>query len=178
MPIYEFKGKRPKIGSNVFIADNAAVIGDVELGDNVSIWFSCTLRGDVFPIRVGARTNIQDGSVIHVTEGMASTTIGCDVTVGHMAMIHGCTIGDGALVGMGSVVLDHATIGEKCFLAGGSLVVPNSNLPPKTMCMGRPAKAVRPLTDEDFAWLVGSAKHYDDLAAIYRDPKQFRRIDI
>src|SRR5690349_10964293 len=110
MAIYELSGHRPTIGSNVFVAPNATVIGDVVLGDDASIWFGAVLRGDCFPIRIGARTNIQDGSVVHITANMAATSIGDDVTVGHMVLLHGCKVGHRCLVGMGSILLDNCEI--------------------------------------------------------------------
>lgn len=139
----------PKLAPRVWVAESASVIGDVEIGEDSSIWFGTVLRGDVFPIRVGARTNIQDGCVVHVTGGLASTTIGDDVTVGHMALVHGCTIGDRVLVGMGSVVLDGAVIESDAILAAGSLLPPRGHVPSGMMAMGRPAKVVRALTAAD-----------------------------
>src|SRR5580692_1209911 len=114
MGLYALGDIVPTLGRDVFVADSAAVIGDVHLGDEASVWFGAVLRGDVFPIRFGARTNVQDGSVIHVTGGQAATTVGDDVTVGHKVLLHGCTIGDRCLVGMGSIVLDGAEVGDEC----------------------------------------------------------------
>ena len=139
----------PKLGARVYVAETASVIGDVVIGEDSSIWFAAVLRGDVFPIRVGARTNIQDGCIVHVTGGAASTTIGDDVTVGHMVLLHGCTVGDRVLVGMGSVVLDGAVIEPDSILAAGSLLPPGGRVPSGTLAMGRPAKVVRQLTDAD-----------------------------
>ncbi len=139
----------PTLGARVYVAESASVIGDVVIGEDSSIWFSTVLRGDVFPIRIGARTNIQDGSVVHVTGGSASTTIGDDVTVGHMVLLHGCTVGDRVLVGMGSVVLDGAVIESDAMLAAGSLLPPGGRVPSGTLAMGRPAKVVRQLTHAD-----------------------------
>ncbi|MGH7271919.1 MAG: gamma carbonic anhydrase family protein, partial [Polyangiaceae bacterium] len=115
MPLYEIGNLRPTLGRNVFVADGARVIGDVTLGDEAGIWFNAVLRGDYMPIRIGARSNIQDGAIVHITAGLAGTTLGDDVTVGHAAIIHGCTIGNLCLVGMGSVVLDGATVGDESF---------------------------------------------------------------
>src|SRR6185437_2007258 len=124
MAIYELDGVQPALGRDVFVADSASVIGDVTLGDGAGVWFGAVLRGDYFPIRVGARSNLQDNVVVHITAGKAAATIGDDVTVGHSAVIHGCTIGSRILVGMGSVVLDGATLGDDSFIAAGSLVTP------------------------------------------------------
>jgi carbonic anhydrase/acetyltransferase-like protein (isoleucine patch superfamily) len=167
MTIYSLAGITPTLGSGVFVAPTASVIGDVVIGENSSLWFGTVARGDVFPIRIGARTNVQDNAVIHVTGGKASTTIGNDVTIGHMALVHGCTIGDRCLVGMGSIVLDGAIIEDDCFIAAGSLVSPRMRIPTGSLVMGRPAKVVRPLAPADLeqireasALYVGYAKDY------------------
>src|SRR5665213_2678792 len=106
MPLYEYNGARPRLGRGVYVAPNASVIGDVTLGDESSVWFGTVIRGDMMPIRVGARTNVQDGSVVHITGGKTTTVVGDDVTIGHLVLLHGCTVGDCVLIGMGSVVLD------------------------------------------------------------------------
>jgi carbonic anhydrase/acetyltransferase-like protein (isoleucine patch superfamily) len=168
MPVYEYKGVIPKIGRGVYIAPSAAVIGDVVLGDGSSVWFSCVVRGDVFPIRIGAKTNIQDGSVIHVTGGKTATTIGDEVTVGHMVLLHGCTVGSRCLVGMGSTVLDGAEIGDECVIAAGSLVVPRTKIPPRSFAMGRPAKVVRPVTAQDLEMVWAGRDNYLELARLYQ----------
>lgn len=149
MPIYAHKGVTPRLGTGVYLAPNASVIGDVTIGDSSSIWFGAVLRGDVFPIRIGARTNIQDNAVVHVTGGKAATTIGDDVTVGHLALIHGCTIGDRCLVGMGSIVLDGAIVEEECFIAAGSLIPPGMRVASRSLMVGRPARKARTLDDAD-----------------------------
>ena len=120
----------------------------MHLGDEASVWFGAVLRGDYMPIRIGARTNIQDNAVVHITvRGSRATTLGDDVTVGHAAIIHGCTIGDRCLIGMGSIVLDGAVVGEGSFVAAGSLVTPGTVIPPRSFVMGRPAKVIRPVND-------------------------------
>jgi carbonic anhydrase/acetyltransferase-like protein (isoleucine patch superfamily) len=167
MPIYALSGVKPKIADGVFVAPGAAVIGDVTIGEGSSLWFNVVVRGDVFPIRIGARTNIQDGSIVHVTGGKASTTIGDDVTVGHAAIIHGCTIGSRCLVGMGSTVLDGAVIEDECFVAAGTLVPPGMRVPSRSMVMGRPGKVVRPLRDEELADIRNAAAHYVENARTY-----------
>src|SRR5579883_1577387 len=136
MPLYELLGVRPVVGRGVFVADTAAVIGDVHLGDYC-------------PIRVGARSNVQDNAVVHITAGQAATTIGEDVTIGHAAIIHGCTIEDRCLVGMGSTVLDGAVVGADSFVAAGSLVTPGTVIPPGSFVLGRPARVKRAVTDAD-----------------------------
>ncbi len=158
----------PTLGARVYVAESASVIGDVVIGEDSSIWFSTVLRGDVFPIRIGARTNIQDGSVVHVTGGSASTTIGDDVTVGHMVLLHGCTVGDRVLVGMGSVVLDGAVIESDAMLAAGSLLPPGSRVPSGTLAMGRPAKVVRQLTDADRERIREASSLYVDYAKDFK----------
>jgi len=160
MAIYELNGVRPTVGRDVFIADSAAVIGDVHLADGASVWVGAVLRGDYYPIRVGARTNLQDNVVVHITAGHAATTLGDDVTVGHSAIIHGCTIGSRVLVGMGSTVLDGAVIGDDSFIAAGSLVTPRTVIPPRSFVLGRPAKAVRPVRPEDTAAIHAGASLY------------------
>lgn len=169
MPIYEHKGVRPTIGKDVFIAPNATVIGDVHLGDGASVWFGTTLRGDVFPIRIGARTNVQDGTVVHVTGGKAATTVGDDVTIGHMALLHGCTVGARCLVGMGSVILDGAVLGDECVLAAGSLLAPGAKIPPRSLVMGRPGKVLRPVRESDLAWVREAGELYVQYARTFRE---------
>lgn len=167
MPIYALNGVKPKIATGVFVAPNASVIGDVEIGESSSIWFGVVVRGDVFPIRIGARTNIQDSCVIHVTGGKARTSIGDDVTVGHAAIIHGCAIGNRCLVGMGSIVLDGAIVEDECFIAAGTLVAPGTRVPTRSMVMGRPGKVVRTLRDEEIAEIRSAAEHYVQNATDY-----------
>ncbi|MCL2725411.1 MAG: gamma carbonic anhydrase family protein [Polyangiaceae bacterium] len=162
--IYEYKGMRPRLGAGVFIAPTASVIGDVELGDDASVWFGTTLRGDVFPIRVGKRTNIQDNSVVHVTARTAMTTIGDDVTIGHLSLIHGCTVGDRCLIGMGSVILDNAIIEDECLIAAGTLVPPRLRIASRSLVMGCPGKVVKTLGEADLASIRESAEHYASYA--------------
>ena len=168
MPIFELNGVRPKMGADVFIAPNATVIGDVELGDEASVWFNVVIRGDVFPIRFGARTNIQDGSVVHVTGGFAATTVGDDVTIGHMVLLHGCTVGSRALIGMGSILLDGSSVGDDAILGAGSLLPPRAVIPPRTLAIGRPAKVIRQLTDQDLAMVKEAGSLYVQYARTFR----------
>lgn len=163
-----YLGTLPTVGDAVFVADTARVIGDVVLGDEVSIWFGAVVRGDVHHIRVGRRTNLQDQTVVHVTSGRHPTIIGDDVTVGHRAILHGCTVGDLALIGMGAIVMDAAVVGERAMVAAGALVTPGTEIPPGTLAVGSPARAKRDLTDAELAYLGESARHYAALAARYR----------
>jgi carbonic anhydrase/acetyltransferase-like protein (isoleucine patch superfamily) len=162
-----FGGKRPEIGQGVFLAENCAVIGDVVIGDESSVWYSTTVRGDVMPIRIGARTSIQDNTVIHVTSDFSGTTIGADVTIGHNAIVHACTIEDFCLIGMGSILLDGATIGSGSLVGAGALVTPGTNIPPGSLVLGSPAKVKRPLTDKEREQIDYGAKHYVELARAY-----------
>jgi carbonic anhydrase/acetyltransferase-like protein (isoleucine patch superfamily) len=160
MPIYAHKSNVPQIAADAYVAPNATVIGDVVVGAASSLWFGTVVRGDVFPIRIGARTNVQDNAVVHVTAARASTSIGDDVTIGHLALIHGCTIGHRCLVGMGSIVLDGAVIEDDCFIAAGSLVSPGTRLPSGSFALGRPAKVVRPVRAEDLATIAQASAAY------------------
>jgi carbonic anhydrase/acetyltransferase-like protein (isoleucine patch superfamily) len=150
------------------VATGSHVVGDVWLGEESSVWFNSVLRGDVNYIRVGARTNIQDNSVVHVTFEGQPTIIGNDVTIGHSAIIHACTIHDFALIGMGCTVLDGAEIGEFVLLGAGSLVTQNTKIPSGMKAFGRPAKVVAPLTEEEREGLRFSSAHYVRLAKTYR----------
>ena len=160
MIIRSYDGKEPRFGQRVFVAGNAAIIGDVELGDDVSIWFSTTVRGDVNSIRIGARTNVQDNCTIHVSHNEWATIIGEDVTIGHGAIVHGCTVHRGALIGMGSRVLDGAVVGESALVGAGALVPEGMQVPPRTLVVGVPARVKRPLTREELEHLELSWKHY------------------
>lgn len=166
--IYRYKSSRPTLGERVYIAPNSAVIGDVTLGDDASVWFSVTIRGDLEPIRIGARTNVQDGSVVHVTGGSNGVSVGEDCTIGHMAIVHGCTIGNRVLVGMGSTVLDGAIVGDDVVIGAGSLVTPRMVIPPMSMVMGRPAKVIRPLTEADLVWVKSSVLAYIEAGKTFR----------
>jgi carbonic anhydrase/acetyltransferase-like protein (isoleucine patch superfamily) len=158
--IFELNGVRPRIGASVFIAPTASVIGDVEIGDGSSIWFGTVLRGDCFPIRIGKKTNIQDNAVVHVTAGKARTIVGDEVTVGHLALVHGCTVGNRCLVGMGAILLDNAVVEDECLIAAGSLVPPRMHVPSRSLVMGRPGKVIKTLSDADLASIRESAEYY------------------
>jgi len=167
MPICELNGVRPTLGDHVFIAEAAVVIGDVHLGEQSSVWFGAVLRGDCFPIRVGARTNVQDNAVVHVTGGRSRAVIGDDVTVGHAAVVHGCTIGARCLLGIGSIVLDDAVVGDDCLIAAGALVTPGTVVPPRSLAMGRPARVVRTVDEDDLERLRHSSAAYVGYAREY-----------
>ncbi|MDQ2647005.1 MAG: gamma carbonic anhydrase family protein, partial [Myxococcota bacterium] len=141
-----YAGKAPRLGNRVFLAETAAVVGDVELGDDASIWFGSVLRADVGYIRVGARSNIQDASVVHMTTELSNAEIEEDVTVGHGVIVHGARIRSGALIGMGSILLDNAVIGEQSWIGAGSLVPAGVEIPPRRLALGRPARVIRELT--------------------------------
>lgn len=159
MAIYELDGTVPRISDSAWVADSAQVIGDVALADDASVWLGAVIRGDTETIRIGRRTNIQDMSVLHADVGMP-LTLGDDVTVGHHVMLHGCTIGDGSLIGIGAVVLNGAKIGKGCLVGAGSLVTEGKEFPDGSMILGSPAKVVRQLTPEQLAGLRLSAQHY------------------
>jgi carbonic anhydrase/acetyltransferase-like protein (isoleucine patch superfamily) len=158
--IRPFKGVAPVVPASAFVEASAQVVGDVVLGEGASVWFNAVLRGDTGPIRVGARSNIQDCSVVHGTKGAHFATIGADVTVGHSVTLHGCTIGDRVLVGMGSTVMDGAVIGEDSLVAAGSLVTPGSRFPARSLVMGSPARVKRPIAVEEIALIRRSAENY------------------
>ena len=160
-------GKRPRLGRGVFVAETAAVIGDVELGDDSSIWYSTVVRGDVMPIRIGARTNIQDGTIIHVTSEKFGTTIGDDCTIGHAAIIHACTVEDLCLIGMGAILLDGVRIGHGSFVGAGALVTPGTVIPPGSLVLGSPAKVKRPVDARERDAIEYGAAHYVELTREY-----------
>lgn len=166
--IRAFEGVTPSLGEGAFVAASAAVIGDVLVGPGSSIWYGSVLRGDVAPIRIGARSNVQDLSMVHGTTGLSSTTIGDEVTVGHRVILHGCTIADRVLVGMGSIVLDLAVIETDVVLGAGSLVTPRSRLESGWLYLGSPAKKVRRLNEGDRAMIEEGWRAYVDLSARHR----------
>src|ERR1051325_10317863 len=167
MPLRPFQKSQPRLGARVFVAENATVIGDVVLGDDVSVWFGTVIRGDVHFIRVGARTNIQDNCTLHVNTGTHPVNIAEDVTIGHGVIAHGCTIERGALIGMGSRVLDGAVVGENALVGAGALVGGGMRIPPRTLVIGIPARVKRELTGEEVARLEESWKHYVELKDQY-----------
>ena len=167
MPLQTFNSINPKVHDTVFIAESAAVIGDVEIGEDSSVWFGSVVRGDVNYIRIGARTNIQDHSIIHVNTGTHPTILEDEITVGHRVTLHGCHVESGCLVGIGSIVLDGARIGGRSLIAAGSLVTPNTQIPPRSLVMGAPAGVKRELTDEELASISRNWQSYVDLKRSY-----------
>ncbi len=165
--IRDYKGIEPKISDKAFIAEGVDIIGRVTIKDNANIWYQSVLRGDINDIVIGENTNIQDGSVVHISDNYP-TIIGDNVTVGHKAIIHGCTIGNNTLVGMGAIVLDGAEIGEFTLLGAGSLVPPGKKIPSGVLAMGQPAKVIRELTDEEKENLTNSALKYVKIANNYK----------
>ena len=159
MAIYQLDAHTPEVAETAWVADNAQVMGAVKIEADASVWFGVTVRGDTEHITIGAGSNIQDGSVLHADHGMP-LTVGKNVTVGHMVVLHGCTIGDESLIGIGAVVLNGAKIGKNCLVGAGSLVTEGKEFPDGSMIMGTPAKVVRQLTPEQIEGLRQSAKHY------------------
>ncbi|MEQ1722080.1 MAG: gamma carbonic anhydrase family protein [Pseudobdellovibrio sp.] len=160
MALISARGHTPKIGSDVFLAEGAKVIGDVKIGDRSSVWFNTTLRGDVMPITIGSETNIQDGSTLHGTFGKYACEVGDRVTIGHNVVLHGCKIGTRSLIGMGSIVMDGAEIGEFSVVGAGSLVTEGKKFPPRSLIVGRPAVLKRPLNEDELKFLEQSADNY------------------
>lgn len=167
-PLYPFEGKLPEIHAEAWIAPTAAVIGDVTIGAKSNIWYHCVLRGDTNFIRIGRGTNIQDGTIIHVNAGKQATQIGDEVTVGHAAIIHACTLKNRAFVGMGATVLDDAVIEEGGVLAAGSVLPPGKRIASLELWMGNPAKLVRVLTLEQRTNFDKTAHHYAELSGRHR----------
>ncbi|MCE9507860.1 MAG: gamma carbonic anhydrase family protein [Alphaproteobacteria bacterium] len=168
MPIVlPYKNKSPVIGRSVFIAQNSALVGDVVIGDESSIWYNCTVRGDVNNIIIGARTNIQDGTVIHVSSAGQGTYIGNDVTVGHMALLHACTVGDAAFIGMQACVMDGAYVESGAMVAAGALVTPGKRVLSGQLWGGSPARYMRELTEDEKKYIPYSAQHYVGIAKNY-----------
>jgi carbonic anhydrase/acetyltransferase-like protein (isoleucine patch superfamily) len=178
VPLSPFGSDRPLLGARVYIDSTALVIGRVVLGDDASVWPMCVLRGDVNAIRVGARTNVQDASILHVTherEGPGSgleCILGADVTVGHRVTLHGCTIGDRCLIGMGAIVMDGAVVEDEVLLAAGSVVPPGKQLQSRSLYLGNPARRVRALTARELEDLAYSAAHYVNLKNNYASPSR------
>ncbi len=173
MAVYQLGEHTPRIHATAWIAESAQVIGRVELAEGASVWFGAVVRGDVEDIRIGRNSNIQDNSVLHADSGIP-LTIGENVTVGHQVMLHGCTVGDGALIGIRAVVLNGATIGRNCIVAAGSVVTEGKSFPDGTLIIGAPAKVVRELDPEQIALMQHGAPHYVGNAQRFR--KELKRI--
>lgn len=166
--IESINGKTPLVDPSAFIAPGAVVLGDVELGPEVSVWYGCVLRGDINWIRVGARTNLQDGSVVHVSHTGQGTLVGSEVVVGHRVVLHSCTVGDQVLIGMGAVVLDRAQVGDGAIVAAGAVVPPGMIVPSNTMVAGIPAKVIRPVTPEQRQATVATMERYLKAMAMHK----------
>jgi len=160
MSIRPYRGQLPVIHPSAFVDDSAQVIGDVVIGAESSVWMQVVIRGDVNYIRIGDRSNVQDGTIVHVQHDTHPTLIGSDVTIGHGAIVHGCTIADRVLVGMGAIILNGATIGEDCIIAAGTLLTEGTVIPPRSMVMGSPGKVRRALTDRDLEMIREFAGNY------------------
>ncbi|MEZ4358746.1 MAG: gamma carbonic anhydrase family protein [Kofleriaceae bacterium] len=168
MPVIQiFEGVAPQLHATSFLAETAAVIGDVVLGASSSLWYGTVLRGDVMPIRIGARTSIQDNAVVHVTHGVSGTVIGDGVTVGHGAIIHACTIEDDCLIGMGAIILDGARVRRGSVVGAGALVPPNTDIPEGSRVLGVPAKVRGEVSAQEREWITSSAAHYVQLTQRY-----------
>jgi len=165
--IRTYQGIKPTVPASCFIEETGIVIGDVVMGDECSVWFHTVIRGDVNSIRIGHRTNIQDLCMLHVTHDTHPLIIGDDVTVGHHVVLHGCTIKDRVLVGMGAIIMDGAVIGEDSVVGAGALVTEGTIVPPKSLILGSPAKVKRPVSEQELAWVKESAQNYVKYARTY-----------
>ncbi len=166
--ILEFGGKKPKVDPTAFIAENAMVIGDVEIGPGTNIWFHSIVRGDLNYIRIGSNCNIQDACVLHVDKDLYPLIIDDEVVLGHRVVVHGCKIGKGSLIGIGAIVLNGAEIGELSIVGAGSVVTPRTIIPPRTLSLGSPAKVVRPLNEKDLEMIMDTNMDYQYLKKIYQ----------
>lgn len=159
MPLYEYKGKRPALAATAWVAPSADIVGEVILGEDVSVWFGAVIRGDNTPIPIGARSNVQEGAMLH-SDPDAPLSVGEDCTIGHHAILHGCTVGDRVLIGMGATVLNHAHIPDDCIVGANALVTEGKTFEPGSLIVGSPARAVRALDERARAMLRVSAAHY------------------
>jgi carbonic anhydrase/acetyltransferase-like protein (isoleucine patch superfamily) len=166
--IRPYRGTHPQIHPTAFIEESAQIIGDVIIGEESSVWFNAVVRGDVFHIRIGNRTNIQDGTVVHVSNGTHATILEDEVTVGHNATLHGCYVERGSLIGIGAIVMDGVRIGAQSLVAAGSLVAPGTQVPPRSLLMGQPARVKRTLSDEEAAGLEVYWKNYIEYTRTYK----------
>ena len=167
MPLLPYEGVMPRIDESAYVADGAYIVGNVDIGGDASIWYNAVLRGDINSVRIGARTNIQDGSILHVTNKLPER-VGADVTVGHRAIIHGSIVKDCCLIGMGSVILDNARVGPYALVAAGAVVLENFVVPEGMLAAGVPARIIRPLADAEKKSILQSAQHYVEYAQSYR----------
>ncbi len=166
-----YKGILPRLGESVYIEESARVIGDVEIGRDSSIWFNAVVRGDVHYIRIGERTNVQDNSTLHVTKDIYPLIIGSDVTIGHNVILHGCTVKDRCLIGMGAIILDNAEVGEDSVIGAGTLVKEGTVIPPGSLVVGVPGRIAREVRPEEKARILRSARNYIEYAKNYVDYK-------
>ncbi len=166
--IRAYRGVRPQIHPTAFIEESAQIIGDVHIGEQSSVWFNAVVRGDVFHIRIGARTNIQDGTVVHVSNGTHATILEDEVTVGHNVTLHGCYVERGSLIGIGAIVMDGVRVGAQSLVAAGSLLSPGTQVPPRSLVMGQPARVKRGLTDEEVAGLEVYWQNYIEYTRVYK----------
>jgi len=165
--LHEYKGKWPKLGERVYIAEGAQIVGDVEIGDHSSVWFNCVIRGDVDIVRIGRHTNIQDGSIGHVMRNECPLILHDYVTVGHGVMLHGCTIESHCLIGMRATIMNHAVVGEHSIVGAGALITENTKIPPRSLVLGLPARVKRALTDEEVAGIDEYARRYYEYKETY-----------
>ncbi len=166
--VLPYRGIHPDIHAEAFVAPGAVVVGDVVIGAGSSVWFNCVVRGDVHSIRIGERTNIQDGTIVHVTGGKLGTHIGSDITIGHGCVLHACTLEDGCFIGMGAIILDGAVVESGAMVAAGALVTPGKRVKAGELWAGNPARLLRSLTPDDVTAFPKSAAHYCTLAEHYR----------
>jgi carbonic anhydrase/acetyltransferase-like protein (isoleucine patch superfamily) len=166
--IKTIRGFEPKFGNNCFLADNATVVGEVTMGDNCTVWFNAVVRGDVHSITIGDNTNIQDGAIIHCTYQKAKTVIGSNVSIAHNAIVHGCTVEDDVLIGMGAIVMDDAVIGKNSVIAAGAIILPGTKVEPGSIYAGVPAKKVKDISEEMKAVIARTAKNYPMYAEWYK----------
>jgi carbonic anhydrase/acetyltransferase-like protein (isoleucine patch superfamily) len=169
--IRPFRGLHPQIHPTAYIEESAQIIGDVHIGEQSSVWFNATVRGDVFHIRIGRRTNIQDGTVIHVTRGTHATILEDEVTIGHNVTLHGCYVERGSLIGIGAIVMDGVRVGAGSLVAAGSLISPGTQIPPRSLVMGQPARVKRALTDEEVLGLEVFWKNYIEYTRHYLEER-------
>jgi carbonic anhydrase/acetyltransferase-like protein (isoleucine patch superfamily) len=164
--LHSYRGKSPQVEKALFIADSAEIAGSVYAGEESSVWYNVSIRGDIGAVYIGRRTNVQDGSVIHVSTDVPAR-LGDDITVGHRAVIHACTVEDGALIGMGAIILDGAVIGRESIVGAGALVTQNKEFPPRSLIVGSPAKVLRELSEEEVEAIRANTAEYVELAARY-----------
>ena len=165
--IRKFQTIFPKIDDTAFIADDAIIIGDVEIGEDASVWYGSIIRGDVNYIRIGARTNIQDGTIVHVSSKTHATILEDEITVGHRVTLHGCHIESGCLIGIGAILMDGVRVGRNSLIGAGSLLTPGTQIPPRSLVLGSPARVKRELTDDELVYLDKSWRNYVELKKHY-----------